>query len=363
MSAVLVPGLRDDSAAVTRVCLLGTGGVGRAVLSRLQQLQQRGRAGQVHLVGVANSRRALSGASLAPSEALERIDHVASLSTPVFVDAALAPSRGNTHRIVIDATASDSVAARHAEWLASGIHVVTANKLGAGSSVARWQSIRAAQAHGQTKYGDSATVGAGLPLLRSVRALGDGGDDITSIAGVLSGSLAWLLHQFDGTRPFSELVREARALGYTEPDPRDDLAGADVCRKLLILARAAGIALEASDVRVTPLLDAELARLDRADVDAALVRLDAPLQQQLAQARGQNARLHFIARWQAGQASVGLEALAAGDPLAGGSGSDNRVVIHSTRYRERPLLIQGPGAGNEVTAAALVDAVLEIAAH
>ena len=269
-------------------------------------------------------------------------------------------------RIVIDATASEFVADCHAQWLAQGIHVVTACKLGQGTSLARWQAIRAGCALGDAHYGDSATVGAGLPLLRSLRELQVGGDRIHAIAGVLSGSLAWLFNRYDGMRPFSALVRQARDAGYTEPDPREDLSGEDVRRKLLILARASGYPLEADAVDVASLVPQELAALAKHDVDAALPALDTSLRERYAEAWKNGERLRFIARLERGddgaaRARVGLESLSPDHPLAGGAGTDNRVAIWSDRYREQPLVIQGPGAGAEVTAAALLDDVLRIA--
>ncbi len=269
-------------------------------------------------------------------------------------------------RIVIDATASEFVADRHAQWLAQGIHVVTACKLGQGTSLTRWQAIRAGCALGDAHYGDSATVGAGLPLLRSLRELQVGGDRIHAIAGVLSGSLAWLFNRYDGMRPFSALVRQARDAGYTEPDPREDLSGEDVRRKLLILARASGYALESDAVEVASLVPAELASLAKHDVDAALPALDASLRERYAQAYRNGEKLRFIARLECSddgsvRARVGLESLSPDHPLAGGAGTDNRVAIWSDRYRGQPLVIQGPGAGAEVTAAALLDDVLRIA--
>lgn len=361
MSAVLAPELRRREAA-SRVVLLGTGGVGRAVLRRLADLRERGLAHGLVLAGVANSRRGVRGDDLPPLQALNPVAPLSRATSIDWVDeihAASSPGR----RVVVDATASELVAARHAHWLAQGIDVVTANKLGQGGPLLRWQAIRAAQAAGRVRYGDGATVGAGLPLLRTIRALTAGGDQIAAIGGVLSGSLAWLFDQFDGARPFSELVREARERGYTEPDPRDDLSGADVRRKLLILARAAGIALDEHEIAVAPLLDEVLAQARPDGVDAALSRLDAPLRLRLDAARSRGARLRLVARWRPGSACVGLEAVALDDELAHGAGTDNRVVIHSSRYRERPLVIQGPGAGTEVTAAALLDEVLDLASR
>lgn len=312
--------------APLRLALYGTGQVGRAVLARLERFADA----SLVVVHVENSRHEW---------------------TDLDADAA---------QIVLDATASDSVAARHAEWLARGVHVVTANKLGRGASLARADAIEQACFASGARYGDAATVGAGLPLLRSLRALRAGGDAIHGVAGVLSGSLAWLCAHFDGRVPFSTLVREARAAGYTEPDPRIDLSGEDVRRKLLILARAAGVPLEADDVQVQSLVPEALAHADLDAIDEHLATLDAPMQSLLDAARQTGTRLHFVARWHEGVAHVGLETLVSTHPLAAGGGTDNRVAIRSARYAEQPLVIQGPGAGADVTAAAMLDDVLAI---
>lgn len=349
------------ASASARVALLGTGTVGSAVWARLADWQGTPLGQRLSLVHAANSRFALGNPAGIPSDAGELLlQHSPRASSLDAVEDALS---GRGTRIVLDATASEEVADRHAQWLARGIHVVTACKLGQGTSLARWQAIQAAQRAGGTRYGDSATVGAGLPLLRSLRALREGGDRIHAIAGVLSGSLAWLFNHYDGKQPFSGFVRQARAAGYTEPDPREDLAGEDVRRKLLILARAAGFALEADAVQVRSLVPPALATLPREVLDAALPALDAPLREAYAGAYKDGAKLRFIARLQAdGRATVGLDALPADHPLAGGGGTDNRVAIWSDRYPEQPLVIQGPGAGAAVTAAALLDDALEIQA-
>jgi homoserine dehydrogenase len=354
-----------------RLALLGTGTVGNAVLQRLAQWQGTPLGARLSLVHAANSRHVVSSRS---GIAADRItDLLARGRHASTLDAIASSLHGDgVHaegmRIVIDATASEAVAERHASWLAQGIHVVTACKLGQGTSLARWRAIRGACMQGGTRYGDSATVGAGLPVLRSIRELQAGGDRIHAIAGVLSGSLAWLCNHYDGLRPFSGFVREAREAGYTEPDPREDLSGEDVRRKLLILARAAGVELDADEVDVGSLVPSRLAALASEDVDAALPALDAPLRERYAAAYKKGEKLRFIARLEgahAGQARacVGLESLSPDHPLAGGAGTDNRVAIWSDRYREQPLVIQGPGAGAQVTAAALLDDVLAIAEH
>ena len=361
-------GTPGTDAATPRVALLGTGTVGRAVLARLADWSRTAEGTAVDLVHVANSRAALAdGAGLCPRRAGEWFAQHAHEATrrSVPVDVLQALGFGGT-RIVIDATASEDVAAHHAHWLAQGCHVVTACKLGQGTSLARWRDIRAAARAGATQYGDSATVGAGLPVLRSLRELQAGRDRIRAVAGVLSGSLAWLFNHYDGMRPFSALVRQARGAGYTEPDPRDDLSGEDVRRKLVILARTAGVELEPSDIEVASLVPPAMQGLSAADVDVALPSLDRVLRERFAAAWKRGERLRFLARLDCGpdrppQARVGLECIAADHPLAGGSGTDNRVAIWSDRYPDQPLVIQGPGAGAGVTAAALLDDALRIA--
>ncbi len=374
------PAARQASA---RVALLGTGTVGRAVLARLASWSGTPLGESLRLVHVANSRLAIGDAQgVRPREAARALgvaplpdqagsgEAVFAANGELFprrsaLDAVDAALQGADRRIVIDATASDAVAQRHAAWLAQGIHVVTACKLAQGTSLQRWRQIREACAYGGAGYGDSATVGAGLPLLRSLRELQAGGDRIHAIAGVLSGSLAWLFDQYDGMRPFSALVRQARDAGYTEPDPRDDLSGEDVRRKIVILARAAGVELDADEVEVASLVPPELALTNRGAVDSALPALDAPLRQRFADAYRNGAKLRFIARLDRDvdgvpRARVGLESLPGDHPLAGGSGTDNKVAMWSDRYCTQPLVIQGPGAGAGVTAASLLDDALRL---
>ena len=342
----------------TTLALLGTGTVGSAFLSRFARLQKSQNIKHLRLVQVSNTRHSIRDfLGLDPNVVREDL----SQHTPSPLEE-ITRTLGHAG-IIIDATASDEVAGWHSRWLASGYKVVTANKAGTGGNLTAYQIIN----HQGKNYGDAATVGAGLPLLRSLRELRNGGDNIHGIAGILSGSLAWLFNNYDGMRPFSSFVREARSLGYTEPDPRIDLSGQDVKRKLLILARTAGYALEADAIQVESLLPSKLANANTLEVDSQLESLDAPIRARFLAADRVGRRLRFVARWeqarlnQAGQARIGLEELDPDDALANGSGCDNRVAIWSDRYPSNALVIQGPGAGAEVTAAALLDDVLRLA--
>lgn len=362
-----VQATRPCDAPAADIALLGVGTVGRALLARLGRLPASGST--LRLVHVANSRCAVRTRDGIPGdEAIARLAARASAGATARAHASVLDdvpdAFGRRTPIVIDATGSDAVASRHAQWLAQGIHVVTASKLGQGVALGRWNAIRSACAHSGARYGDSATVGAGLPLLRSLRALRAGGDAITGIAGVLSGSMAWLFSNYDGLRPFSGFVRQARDAGYTEPDPREDLSGEDVRRKLLILARAAGFALEQDEVRVESCMPDALAGCRADDVDAGLHLLDTPLRERYAAAYKKGEKLRHVARLEVAQghitARVGIESMPATDALAAGRGTDNRVAIRCDRYDAQPLVIQGPGAGAGVTAAALLDDVLRI---
>lgn len=360
------------SEPLARVALLGTGNVGKAVLDRLAAWADTPRGDSLALVHAGNSRGALRAERLCPADIKRRLVD----GSPWQADPALAnlpgvadalAGNGPAHRIIIDATASSEVADHHARWLAQGIHVVTACKLGPGTTLERWQAIHDAAVQGNARYGDSATVGAGLPLLRNIRDIQAGGDSIHAIAGVLSGSLAWLFNHYDGNKPFSELVDEARQAGYTEPDPREDLSGDDARRKILILARAAGVPLASDEVEVESLLDlagrgtGQDGHGVRGEDTVVPPPLDALLRRLHRNAAAKGAQLRYIARLQNGRASVRLETLDATHPLASGAGTDNKLAIWSDRYRDQPLVIQGPGAGAEVTAAGLLDDALRIA--
>ncbi len=268
------------------------------------------------------------------------------------------------HTVLIDCTASAAVAARYADWLAAGIHIVTPNKKANSADLSDYQRLQAARRAGGSHYMYEATVGAGLPVVQTLRDLRDTGDDITSIEGIFSGTLAYLFNVFDGSAAFSSIVAEARARGFTEPDPRDDLSGADVARKLIILGREMGLALELKDVHVESLVPAELAGGSIEEFMRELPRFDPAMQQRLQSAHARGKVLRYTGRISAaGAATVGLEELERTHPFANIALTDNVVRFATRRYCANPLIVQGPGAGPEVTAGGVFADLLRLSAY
>lgn len=340
----------------TAVVLLGTGVVGRALLTLLGTPAAR----SLRLVGAANSKRQhVLAEGLVPAEVAGHLTTARGVRENAPLLAALDAS-GAPRKVVIDATACAIEASRHAEWLAAGYHVVTANKALAGGQLSGWRALQGATAEGSV-YGDAATVGAGLPVLSTLRRLRQCGDSLLTLEGVFSGSLSWLFNQYDGSRPFSSLLADARRLGFTEPDPRSDLSGEDVARKLLIIARNAGFALGSEEVEVESLVPEALREIPTAAFLDRLQELDEPLRVRQAQAKANGKVLRYLARLnQRGRARVGLVEVGLDHPASRLSGTDNQFALTTTRYHATPLVIQGPGAGPEITAQALLGDVLSI---
>ncbi|MEL6449246.1 MAG: bifunctional aspartate kinase/homoserine dehydrogenase I [Pseudomonadota bacterium] len=268
------------------------------------------------------------------------------------------------HAVIIDCTADDQIAEHYADWLARGIHVITPNKRAGSGPCDRVAAIEAAGRSGHSRFYYETTVGAALPIIRTLRDLVETGDQVRSVQGIFSGTLAYLFNTYDGSEPFSAIVRRARDAGFTEPDPRDDLSGTDVARKLVILARESGHAIELADVSVESLVPEALegvgveAFLDQVDV------LDADMAQRLEAADAAGQVLRYVGRITAdGQASVALTAVSRDDALANIALTDNVVRIESDRYSDNPLVIQGPGAGPDVTAAGVFADLLRLAAE
>jgi len=261
--------------------------------------------------------------------------------------------------VFVDCTASDAVPAVYGDLLDAGIPIVSANKRPFSASMERFEALHAAADGGDAGLYFETTAGAGLPIVSTIRAFADSGDTIRSIEGVFSGTVAFLMSELRSGRGFSEGVRAAHVAGYTEPDPREDLSGADVARKLLILARVAGYRIEPDEVDVTPLLsDTALHALSLEDFWEALPTVDKGFADLDRDATKRGGTLCYLARFAGGQASVGLDVVDPSHPCAALHGTDNVFLVRSERYAETPLVIRGPGAGPDVTAAGVLADIL-----
>ena len=268
------------------------------------------------------------------------------------------------HTVLIDCTADSDIARQYRDWLAAGIHVVTPNKRANSSELSYYESLKAARRESGAHYLYETTVGAGLPVIQTLRDLRETGDEITRIEGIFSGTLAYLFNVYDGTTPFSAIVREAKQRGYTEPDPRDDLSGTDVARKLIILGREMGLKLEMSDVEVSSLVPSDLAAGSSEEFLAGLSRYDEPMRQRYEQARARGHVLRYIgAVFSDGRATVGLTELDARHAFANIALTDNVVRFATARYCDNPLIVQGPGAGPAVTAGGVFADLLRLATY
>ncbi len=347
--------------------MIGPGTVGRVLLDQLASQRERLREQfklDLRVRGILASTRMLlaeSGVDLARwSEQFQQgavdadltrfIDHVRVDYLP--------------HSVIIDCTASEALARHYKDWLQQGIHIVTPNKKANSADFAFYNELRAARRSSGAHYLYEATVGAGLPIVQTLRDLRETGDDVTTIEGIFSGTLAYLFNVYDGSTAFSEIVRDAKQRGYTEPDPRDDLSGMDVARKLIILGREMGLALELADVKVESLVPAGLESASIDEFMDSLPRHDAAMRKRLDSARARGKVLRYVGRLTAeGAATVGLVELDARHPFAGIALTDNVVRFATRRYCDNPLIVQGPGAGPEVTAGGVFSDLLRLSAY
>ena len=346
------------SAQTLSIGLVGPGHVGKAFLAQVQAARARLLEKcnlDLRVRAIAGSRRMVLAEPMVGPDTTPVFDRDTDLATfAAHVQAEHLP-----HAVIVDCSASDAVADLYEPWLARGIHVITPNKHAGSGPWPRYASLRARTA--QWRY--ESTVGAGLPIITTLRDLLDTGDEVLAIEGILSGTLAYLFHHFDGRRPFSALVQEAMELGYTEPDPRDDLSGLDVARKLVILARENGWRTSLDQVLLESLVPEPLRSVPLPTFLARLPEIDASMSQRLAAANAKSGVLRYVARLEAGgRASVGLVVLAKEHALAHIRPTDNVVQFTTKRYRENPLVVQGPGAGPEVTAMGVFADLLRVAA-
>ena len=271
-------------------------------------------------------------------------------------------SRWSAYRhIIIDCSASDEAPDEYSNIFENGISIVTANKKGLSGNIDRYKSIMNSKNLNEANFLYETTAGAALPFVKSVSDIASSSDSIKKIEGVFSGTLAYLFNSYDASMPFSELVNDALQQGFTEPDPRDDLSGMDVARKLVILAREMGLDMNVNDIHVESLVDPNHLSLSVNEYLEAMSSGDQAMNDRYQNALENNEKLSYVAQInENGNASVSLKNLSNDHSFFSLKGTENIIAIHSDYYSNYPLVLRGPGAGREVTASGLFFDLLSI---
>jgi aspartokinase/homoserine dehydrogenase 1 len=330
----------------------GTGNVGAKLLGQLQQqldfLQQQMHL-QLRVVGLSNSRKMIldeEGISL--DKWREKLDTGETASLQKFVDEII--SRNLRNSVFVDVTANDKVAAIYDQLLQKSISVVACNKVAASSAYNNYKKLKDLAREYNSQFLFETNVGAGLPVIATLNDLVHSGDRIHKIQAVLSGTLNFVFNNYDGTRKFADVVKQAQDEGYTEPDPRLDLGGTDVMRKIMILAREAGHKIEMSDIDNNSFMPASCMQGTVEDFYREMVKEEEHFKKLVEKANAAGCKLKFVASFDNGKASVGLQHIDPKHDLYHLYGKDNVVLFYTDRYKEQPLVVKGAGAGAEVTA-------------
>lgn len=349
----------------TNLFLIGVGLIGSTLIKQLLDQQSkllRENHLAFKLIGVANSRKMLFNArgfvfNSVMSE-LEMSDEAMDL--PVFLEKMMRLNLPNS--VFIDCTSSEVISNKYPSILAANISIVTPNKKANSGAYSEYLHLRETAFKKGVRFLYETNVGAGLPVINTLNDLVLSGDAVLKIEAVLSGTLNFIFSSFNGKQAFSEIVTEAKAKGYTEPDPRDDLSGVDVARKILILAREAGHTLELSDISVQNLVPDECRNAKSVDdFFTQLKSHDAYWENLRKSAEEKNQKLRYCALLENGKARVALAAVDRDHPFYQLAGSDNILLLSTERYHDRPMVIRGPGAGAAVTAAGVFADIIRIA--
>ena len=337
--------------------LTGTGLIGGTLLDQIEETREKLADRdmiKINLIGVANyDRMIFSSDGLDPKKTKKLVNEGGKGAEPfnlnTFIEKMACLNLPNS--CFCDCTASEDIAASYEKILQCSIPIVTPNKKANSGKLDYYKKLTSYSRERGIPYLYECTVGAGLPVISTLRDLTLSGDRVIRIEAVLSGTLSFIFNNFDGSKTFSALVRDAKAKGYTEPDPRDDLNAMDAARKALILARECGMSMEFANVNIEPILPA--ACFKAKSIDAFFLELekaDADFEKRRAKAAGEGKALRYIAVIEEGKARISLRGEGEGSPFRSLVDSDNIVVITTNRYSKLPMVIKGPGAGAQVTA-------------
>ncbi len=359
------------SSLTLNLALIGPGLIGATFIKQIEeQRSQLIKKYNINLVlkSICNSQKMCLGDSLSSVEPQKILE---SDGVPLDFEKMLLhlDHDGAPHKVILDCTASDEIPNHYQSWLSRGLHIITPNKKGPAGNLKRLQAIsqelyegfkRSHKRTGRYFYYET-TVGAGLPIISTLKDLISTGDQILEIEGVFSGTLSFIFNEFKKGVKFSDIVKKAKDLGYTEPDPRDDLSGMDVARKVIILAREMGLLLTVEDVQVESLVPANLRDCSVDDFIARLKELDGPMEEKRAKFEKEKMYLRYSGKINEGKIKVALNPFADDHAFCRLKGSENCIVYKTNRYKQYPLVVQGPGAGAQVTAAGVFGDLIKLA--
>ena len=346
--------------------IMGYGSIGqelhKQILDERKILQERENI-SLDILALSNSQKMMLSEDnidlKSASNVTEKIEALEQSNTNEMINHILRQSAYG--RIIIDCSASDEAPDEYSNIFENGISIVTANKKGLSGNIDRYKSIMNSKNLNEADFLYETTAGAALPFVKSVSDIASSSDSIKKIEGVFSGTLAYLFNSYDASMPFSELVNDALQQGFTEPDPRDDLSGMDVARKLVILAREMGLDMNVNDIHVESLVDPNHLSLSVNEYLEAMSSGDQAMNDRYQNALENNEKLSYVAQIdENGNASVSLKNLSNDHSFFSLKGTENIIAIHSDYYSNYPLVLRGPGAGREVTASGLFFDLLSI---
>lgn len=346
------------------VILLGCGNVGAALLQQFQNQDSTLAAGHkaLHVRAIANSRKLLVGHDTVELGGWQQNLEERGVAWSVDDIISIRKQLGLLNPTIIDCTSDEGLANQYGNFLANGFNVVAANKKANTASMAYYREMRTIAARHFRKFMYETNVGAGLPFIDTLQSLIRSGDELKSFGGILSGSLSMIFGMLEDGVAFSGAVEKAMQLGFTEPDPRDDLSGMDVARKLLIIAREVGLELELDDIEVEPVIESGFAAdAESAELADRLKVLDEAFAKRVAAAKAEGKVLRYIGRIENDHCSVSVDAVPKDQPLGSIRDGENALVLHSRYYQPIPLVLRGYGAGADVTAAGVFGDLLRTA--
>ncbi len=349
---------------VLNLFIAGVGNVGGSLIRQIAKQQEkllREKNLRLNVVGISSSRRAIFNRDgIDITRFRELLDEEGQPSSPEFIRNEIL--RMNIfNSVFVDCTASADIANLYHDLLSHNVNVVAANKVAASSSFENYSRLKATAAEKGVKYLFETNVGAGLPIINTINSLINSGDKILKIEAVVSGTLNYIFNVLSSDVPLSRAVELAQEAGFTEPDPRIDLSGKDVIRKIVILAREAGYEVEQEDVDKNLFIPEELLSGTMEEFREGLVALNPGFERERLEAEERGEHFRFVASLDHGKLSVGLRRVAAPHPFYDLAGSNNVILLTTDRYMEHPMIIKGYGAGAEVTAAGVFADIISIA--